>query len=259
MKSVFRPEAGEATDAVPTRVCTLIVTAGKGCCWRRGDPGTLLHTPQHPGWPRAEPADGQERGLGSWVAPRPELRDLHQLPCFFHSGSDRSPRRCWVRSGGVGLVGAASRDGRPRPTFLDSEDLGQEQSSYCPLGPDPTCSEQEIRTRSAETPGASVGPRVAGRSRGSGPGTDQGQRSEPRPHQPALLQPGCRGTGGHGRAAPSTRSRKAAGRCRSPPRAGAPNSDDICSPCVFILSTNGIFSNGDRETDLVFTEYLDFD
>lgn len=194
MKSVFRPEAGEATDAVPTRVCTLIVTAGKGCCWRRGDPGTLLHTPQHPGWPRAEPAGGQERGLGSWVAPRPELRDLHQLPCFFHSGSDRSPRRCWVRSGGVGLVGAA-RDGRPHPAFLDSEDLGQEQSSYCPLGPDPTCSEQEIRTRSAETPGASVGPRVAGHSRGSRPGTDQGQRSGPRPHQPALLQLGCRGAG----------------------------------------------------------------
>ena len=187
----------------------MIVTAGKGCCWRRGDPGTLLHTPQHPGWPRAEPADGQERGLGSWVAPRPELRDLHQLPCFFHSGSDRSPRRCWVRSGGVGLVGAASRDGRPRPTFLDSEDLGQEQSSYCPLGPDPTCSEQEIRTRSAETPGASVGPRVAGRSRGSGPGTDQGQRSEPRPHQPALLQPGCRGTGGKGPAQGRTRGRGA--------------------------------------------------
>lgn len=128
MKSVFRPEAGEATDAVPTRVCTLIVTAGKGCCWRRGDPGTLLHTPQHPGWPRAESADGQERGLGSWVAPRPELRDLHQLPCFFHSGSDRSPRRCWVRRGG-GPCGRSKqrRETPPRLSGLRRPRTGAEQ------------------------------------------------------------------------------------------------------------------------------------
>lgn len=144
---------------------------------------------------------------------------------------------------GGGLVGAASRDGRPRPAFLDSEGLGQEQSSYCPLGPDPTCSEQEIRTRSAEPPGTSVAPRVAGRSRGSGPGTDQGQRSEPRPHQPALLQPGCRGAG-RGGARPGLRLPPAAGKLPAGvaplPEQALPTQTTSVAP-VFLFSLQMVF------------------
>lgn len=227
---MFEVSIQTAADAVPTRVCTLIVTAGKGCCWRRGDPGTLPHTPQHPGWPRAEPADGQERGQGSWVAPRPELRDLHQLPCFFHSGSDRNPRRCWVRKCG-GLAGAVGRDGRCHPIFVDSEDLEQGQSS--PLAQTPHAQSRRFRPEAQSllaslwVPGWPVAP----------VGPEQGltrQRSEPRPHQP-----GC---WGHGRAG------ELRGLCLPPPAAAAlwaspaspsrrspPPPMASVSPCVFIL------------------------
>lgn len=103
----------------------------------------LLHTPWPPGWSRAEPADGQECGQGSRGAPRPELRDLHRLPCCFHSGSDRSSRKCFLPRlvqgclhgrGGL-VVAVGSRETLPHLT--DSENAEKEQSLGCHLARTP--------------------------------------------------------------------------------------------------------------------------
>lgn len=168
------------------------------------------------------------------------------MPCCFHSGSDRSPGERPAPAGSGPLsrewagaaVEAVGRAGRPRLTLPGCENAEQEQGGHRHLSPDPTCSEQETRTRSAVP--APVGSHPWGRGVGLAGRRDPGMWSGP-------------GT------APSLRcSRKGVCGCGRPPQAGAAAHGTSKSPCVFILSINGIFSNGDWEMDLVFKKKCGF-
>lgn len=224
-----------------------------------GAPRDAAPHPTAPGWPREEPADGQECGQGSQAH-----RDLSSeicTNCLLASTQDRTGARgsasCPVpvqgsfheSSGGGCLVDAVGRDGRPHPTFTDSENAEQEQSGDCHPGPDPTCSEQETWTRSAVPPSSSPWGRGAGALQGPRQGSGSG--SGPRAVQRAVVWLN---------ALPpiSAGSRKGASWCHRPPHAGAPTHTPSVSPCVFILSINGIFSNGDWEMDLVFKKIRGF-
>lgn len=56
---------------------------------------------------------------------------------------------------------------------------------------------------------------------------------------------------------PSLRLKQEGCQLVSPPQQVLPRTTSV-SPCVFILSINGIFSNGDWEMDLVFKKICGF-
>lgn len=154
-----------------------------------GAPRDAAPHPTAPGWPREEPADGQECGQGSQAH-----RDLSSeicTNCLLASTQDRTGARGSVScpvpvqgsfhesSGGGCLVDAVGRDGRPHPTFTDSENAEQEQTVTVTLARTPRAQSRRLGPEALCLPVAVPG--GAGLVRCRDPGRAQAQGQAPAP------------------------------------------------------------------------------